>query len=47
MLGYLMTLLQAPHRGVRLPAAHLSALWATPLATGENGAGLGLKGAGL
>lgn len=44
---HLMTLLQAPHRGVRLLAANLSALWATPLATGENGAGLGVTGAGL
>lgn len=44
---HLMTLLQAPHRGVRLLAANLSALWATPLATGENGAGLGVMGAGL
>lgn len=44
---HLMTLLQAPHRGVRLLAANLSALWATPLATGENGAGLGVIGAGL
>lgn len=40
-------LLQAPHRGVRLLAANLSALWATPLATGANGAGLGVMGAGL
>lgn len=44
---HLMMLLQAPHRGVRLLAANLSALWATPLATGENGAGLGVTGAGL
>lgn len=42
-----MTLLQDPHRGVRLLAANLSALWATPLATGEKGAGLGVMGAGL
>lgn len=43
-----MTLLQAPHSGVRLLAANLSALWATPLATGEKGAmgaGLGAGGA--
>lgn len=45
--AHLMTLLQAPHRGVRLLAANLSALWDTPLATGENGAGLGVTGAGL
>lgn len=32
---------------MRLLAAYLSALWATPLATGENGAGLGVMGAGL
>lgn len=45
---HLMTLLQAPHSGVRLLAANLSALWATPLATGEKGvmgAGLGAAGA--
>lgn len=42
-----MTLLQDPHRGVRLLAANLSALWATPLATGVKGAGLGVTGAGL
>lgn len=42
-----MTLLQAPHRGVRLLAANRSALWATPRATGEKGAGLGAEGAGL
>lgn len=42
-----MMLLQAPHRGVRLLAANLSALWATPLATGAKGAGLGAMGAGL
>lgn len=45
---HLMTLLQAPHSGVRLLAANLSALWATPLATGEKGvmgAGLGAGGA--
>lgn len=42
-----MILLQAPQSGVRLPAANLSALWATPLATGGNGAGLGVTGAGL
>lgn len=42
-----MTLLQNAHRGVRLLAANLSALWATPLATGGNGAGLGVIGAGL
>lgn len=46
-MTHLMTLLQAPHRGVRLLAANLSALWATPLATGENGAGLWGTGAGL
>lgn len=46
-VNYLMMLLQAPHRGVRLLAANLSALWATPLATGANGAGLGVMGAGL
>lgn len=39
--------MQAPHRGVRLLAANLSALWATPLATGGKGAGLGVNGAGL
>lgn len=44
---YLMMLLQAPHRGVRLLAANLSALWATPLATGEKGAGLEVMGPGL
>lgn len=42
-----MTLLQDPQRAVRLLAANLSALWATPLATGANGAGLGVKRAGL
>lgn len=42
-----MMLLQAPHRGVRLLAANRSALWATPLATGGKGAGLGVMGAGL
>lgn len=42
-----MTLLQDPHSGVRLLAANLSALWATPLATGAKGAGLWLVGAGL
>lgn len=42
-----MMLLQAEHRGVRLLAANLSALWATPLATGGKGAGLGVIGAGL
>lgn len=42
-----MTLLHAEHRGVRLLAANLSALWATPLATGGKGAGLGVMGAGL
>lgn len=42
-----MTLLQAAHSGVRLLAANLSALWATPLATGRKGAGLGVMGAGL
>lgn len=42
-----MTLLHAPHRGVRLLAANLSALWATPLATGGKGAGLEGMGAGL
>lgn len=41
-----MTLLQAPHSGVRLLAANLSALWATPLATGEKGPGIGVMGAG-
>lgn len=46
-MKYLMMLLQDPQRGVRLPAANLSALWATPLATGEKGAGLGVTGAGL
>jgi len=45
--SYLMMLLQAPHSGVRLLAANLSALWATPLATGRKGAGLGVMGAGL
>lgn len=44
---YLMMLLQNPQSGVRLLAANLSALWATPLATGGKGAGLGVKGAGL
>lgn len=44
---HLMMLLQAAHRGVRLLAANLSALWATPLATGEKGAGVGVMGAGL
>lgn len=42
-----MTLLHAPHNGVRLLAANLSALWATPLATGGKGAGVGVMGAGL
>ncbi len=46
-MSYLMTLLQAAHRGVRLLAANLSALWATPLATGEKGAGLGVVGVEL
>lgn len=46
-MTHLMTLLQAPHRGVRLLAANRSALWATPLATGEKGAGLEVMGAGL
>lgn len=44
---YLMTLLHAAHSGVRPLAANLSALWATPLATGGKGAGLGVMGAGL
>lgn len=39
--------MQELHKGVRLLAANLSALWATPLATGEKGAGLGVMGAGL
>lgn len=42
-----MTLLQAAHSGVRLLAANLSALWATPLATGGKGPGLGVMGTGL
>ena len=43
----LMMLLQAPHKGVRLLAANLSALCATPLATWGKGAELGVLGAGL
>jgi len=46
-VDYLMTLLQDPHRAVRLLAANLSALWVTPLATGANGAGFDIMGAGL
>lgn len=42
-----MMLLQDPHRGVRLLAANLSALCATPLATDGKGAGLDVTGAGL